>query len=110
MTRSPHTGWGLPRGIFHPWLRPLADHGWVSGSLLLGQQICKPQVSSIYLGEKKKKEKKIILQSIIGLPNPSRPQGLAAAQGPKASGSRNPAPKRGSGVPLEEQTQPGVAC
>lgn len=39
------------------WLRPLPDPGWVSGSLLLGQQICKPQVSSVSLGEKKEERK-----------------------------------------------------
>ena len=46
-------------------------------------------------GKKKKKEKKIILQSVIGLRNPSLPQGLAVAQGPRASGSRDSAPGRG---------------
>ena len=40
------------------WLRPLPDPGWISGSLPLGQQICKPQVSSISLGEKKEEERK----------------------------------------------------
>ena len=92
-----------------PWLRPLPGPWWFNGSLLLGQQICKPQVSSISLVKKKRKEN-YLTKCYLCLPNPSWPQGLAAAQDPRASGFLDSSPGRGSGVPSGEQTQPGVAC
>ena len=64
-----------------------------------------------FFGEKKEERKENYLtKRYLCLPNPSWPQGLAAAQGPRASGFRDSSPGRGSGVPSGEQTQPGVAC
>lgn len=50
-----------------PWLRPLPGPWWFNGSLLLGQQICKPQVSSISLGKKKRRKKRKLSYKMLSL-------------------------------------------
>lgn len=93
------------------WPGPLPNTGWFNLSLLLGQQICKPQVSSISLKIKRRKKRKE-----NHFPKPclsSRPimaQGLATAQGPWDSGSGDSAPGWGSAILRGEQTPPEVIC
>lgn len=72
------------------WSKPFPNTSWFDLSFLLGQQICKPQVSSISLKRKRGKENRFPEYYLP--PNQSRTPGLAEPQRllDSCSGDLNP--------------------
>lgn len=97
------------------WSRPFPNTSWFDLSFLLGQQICKPQVSSISLKRKRGKENRFPEYYLP--PNQSRPPGLAELQRLLDSSSGDLSPRRVWGnvgvipcVPTGSPCQPERCC
>lgn len=106
---SPHIRPESASRYFLPWPRHFPNTSWFDLSFLLGQQICKPQVSSISLKRKKRKGKSFS-KVLSSLPID---QGCQAWLSPSAAGQQiqELTPQKGLGrLRCHTRVPPGSPC